>query len=149
MLVQAPGLVEKCGSHAAVVVETRVTMNTYLLIKIVHMSCAMLSAAGFALRGYWMVAESSLLQSKPARILPHIVDTLLLLSAILLVVMSGQYPFVVAWVTIKIVLLVMYIVLGTLALKRGKTKQQRIAFLIASLLTIAAIFVVAALKPGW
>jgi uncharacterized membrane protein SirB2 len=73
----------------------------------------------------------------------------LLLSAIVLVVMSGQYPFVVAWVTIKIVLLVMYIVLGTLALKRGKTKQQRIAFLIASLLTVAAIFVVAALKPGW
>jgi uncharacterized membrane protein SirB2 len=124
-------------------------MNTYLLIKIVHMSCAMLSAAGFTLRGYWMVTESSLLQSKPSRILPHIIDTLLLVSAIALVVMSRQYPIVVGWVTIKIVLLVMYIVLGTLALKRGKTKQQRMAFLVASLITVAAIFAVAAIKPGW
>lgn len=109
----------------------------------------MLSAAGFTLRGYWMVTESSLLQSKPSRILPHIIDTLLLLSAIALVIMSRQYPIVVGWVTIKIVLLVMYIVLGTLALKRGKTKQQRTGFLVASLLTVAAIFVVAAIKPGW
>lgn len=124
-------------------------MNTYLLIKFVHMSCAMLSAAGFTLRGYWMVTESSLLQSKPSRILPHIIDTLLLVSAIALVVMSRQYPIVVGWVTIKIVLLVMYIVLGTLALKRGKTKQQRIVFLVASLITVAAIFAVAAIKPGW
>ncbi|MDA0689709.1 MAG: SirB2 family protein, partial [Proteobacteria bacterium] len=69
--------------------------------------------------------------------------------AIALVVMSRQYPIVVGWVTIKIVLLVMYIVLGTLALKRGKTKQQRIAFLVASLITVAAIFAVAAIKPGW
>lgn len=96
-----------------------------------------------------MVTESNLLQSKPARILPHIIDTLLLLSAIALVVMSRQYPIVVGWVTIKIVLLVMYIVLGTLALKRGKTRQKRIGFLVASLLTVAAIFVVAAVKPGW
>lgn len=124
-------------------------MNTYLLIKFVHMSCAMLSAAGFTLRGYWMVTESSLLQSKPSRILPHIIDTLLLVSAIALVVMSRQYPIVVGWVTIKIVLLVMYIVLGTLASKRGKTKQQRIVFLVASLITVAAIFAVAAIKPGW
>lgn len=124
-------------------------MNTYLLIKFVHMSCAMLSAAGFTLRGYWMVTESSLLQSNPSRILPHIIDTLLLVSAIALVVMSRQYPIVVGWVTIKIVLLVMYIVLGTLASKRGKTKQQRIVFLVASLITVAAIFAVAAIKPGW
>jgi len=124
-------------------------MNTYLIIKIVHMTCAMLTTLGFALRGYWMVTESNLLQRKPVRILPHIIDTFLLLSAIVLVVMSRQYPIVVGWVTFKVVLLVLYIVLGTMALKRGKTKQHRIAYLVASLVTLAVIFMVAAVKPGW
>ena len=124
-------------------------MNTYLIIKIVHMTCAMLTTLGFALRGYWMVTESSLLQSKPAKILPHIIDTLLLLSAIVLVVMSRQYPFVVGWVTFKVILLVAYIVLGTMALKRGKTRQQRIIYLVASIVTLLVIFAVAGIKPGW
>ncbi len=121
-------------------------MSIYDLIKVLHVSCAVLTLCGFILRGYWMLVESDWLQQKVTRVLPHIVDTVLLVSAIVLVVMSRQYPFVVDWVTLKIGLLLLYIVLGTVALKRGKTKQIRIVCLIAALLTIAVIFIVANLK---
>lgn len=96
-----------------------------------------------------MLADSALLQARMTRILPHINDTLLLASAIWLVVVTRQYPLVVGWVTIKIGLLLLYIGFGTMALKRGKTRQSRTAFFAAALLTVAGIFVVALTKPGW
>lgn len=124
-------------------------MNTYMLFKTIHMACAVLTLLGFSIRGYWMLTESDLLQKKAVRILPHIIDTLLLLSAIMLVIITGLYPFVVGWVTLKLILLVVYIVLGTFALKRGKTKQSRTLFFIAALITVLAIFAIAGIKPGF
>ena len=113
------------------------------------MSFAALSFLGFSLRGFWMLQESPRLQLKLVKIFPHIVDTLLLLSAIVLVVMSQQYPFSTDWVTMKLVLLVLYVVFGTFALKRGKTKAIRTVFLGVSLLTILSIFAVAGIKPSF
>ena len=124
-------------------------MTTYLLFKNLHMACAVLTLLGFSLRGYWMLTESAMLQKKAVKILPHIIDTLLLLSAIMLVIVTGFYPFVVGWVTLKLFLLVAYVVLGTFALKRGKTKQSRTLFFIASLVTVLTIFAIAAIKPGF
>ncbi|MCG8413139.1 MAG: SirB2 family protein [Pseudomonadales bacterium] len=124
-------------------------MNSYLLIKHLHIGFAVLSLAGFALRGIWMLTESALLQARLTRILPHINDTLLLASAIWLVIVTRQYPLVVGWVTIKIGLLLLYIGFGTMALKRGKTRQSRTIYFVISLLTIAGIFAVALIKPGW
>lgn len=124
-------------------------MNTYMLFKTIHMACAVLTLLGFSIRGYWMLTESDLLQKKAVRILPHIIDTLLLLSAIMLVIITGLYPFVVGWVTLKLILLVVYIVLGTFALKRGKTKQSRTLFFVAALITVLAIFAIAGIKPGF
>jgi len=72
-----------------------------------------------------MLLEHDALQLKLTRILPHVIDTLLLVSAITLVIMSGQYPLESDWVTLKLVLLSLYIVLGTFALKRGKTLAKR------------------------
>ncbi len=96
-----------------------------------------------------MLIESKLLSIKATKILPHIIDTILLVSAVILVSLSQQYPFVVNWVTAKIVLLVLYILLGTVALKRGKSKKIRIAAFILSLATISAIFAIASLKPAF
>lgn len=124
-------------------------MNWYLILKHAHVTFAGISLLGFSLRGYWMVKESALLQTKLAKILPHINDTLLLSSAIALVVMTRQYPIVVGWVTLKILLLILYIVFGTFALKRGRSKAQRIKFLIASVVVVLGIFLVAVTKPGW
>lgn len=122
-------------------------MSAYLMIKFVHVSSAVISFLGFSLRGYWMLVESPRLQNRISRVLPHIIDTVLLLSAITLVLMSRQYPFVVDWVTLKIGLLVVYIVLGTVALKRGRTRQIRIIALGSALVTILTIFYVAITKP--
>lgn len=124
-------------------------MNTYLVLKFLHVTFAVLSLLGFSLRGFWMLKESPMLHKKPVRILPHINDTLLLLTAIMLAVLTGFYPFVVGWVTLKVVLLVVYIVLGIFALKRGKTRQSRTIFFVAALVTILAIFAIAGIKPGF
>ena len=96
-----------------------------------------------------MLSESALLQARLTRILPHIVDSILLLSAIALVIMSGQYPFRVDWVTLKIFLLLLYIGLGTFALKRGRTKKIRGIYFVAALICIVGIFTAALLKPNF
>jgi uncharacterized membrane protein SirB2 len=113
------------------------------LLKLVHMSCALLSAAGFALRAVWMLRTSPLLQARPTRILPHVVDTLLLASAIALTVRLQQYPFVHAWLTAKVLALVVYIVLGSIALKRGRSRRVRLLALAGALAALAYIFAVA------
>ena len=120
-----------------------------MIIKHLHVTFAVLSLCGFLLRGFWMMQESALLQARVTRILPHINDSLLLLTAVVLVVMSRQYPLVVGWVTIKIGLLLLYILFGTLALKRGRNKQSRSLFLLAAIIVVGMIFVVALTKPGW
>jgi len=118
-------------------------MDPYLSIKMIHLTSVVLSITGFMLRGYWMMIESPLLQTKPAKILPHIIDTCLLASALLMVYMSAQYPFVQPWLTVKVFALIAYIILGTIALKRGKTRQQRIIAWFLSVLVFAYIVLVA------
>jgi len=122
---------------------------SYALIKNIHLAFAMLTTIGFCVRGVWMMTESSMLQKKLVKVLPHIVDTTLLISAVTLVVMSGQYPWVAGWVGMKIALLVAYVVLGTFALKRGKNKQIRTVFFAVSILILLALFAVAGIKPGF
>ena len=97
----------------------------YALLKAVHVGSAALSIAGFAARGVLMLRDSPLLQSKVARVLPHVVDTVLLGSAIALAWMSGQAPFAQGWLTAKVLALLAYIALGTIALKRGRTRTVR------------------------
>jgi uncharacterized membrane protein SirB2 len=108
----------------------------YLVIKHLHVTFAALSGSLFLLRGFWMLRESPRLQQRWVKIVPHIVDTLLLVCAVILVVWSGQYPFVQGWLTAKLLALIAYIVLGMIALKLGKTKPIRIGALIAA----AAVF---------
>lgn len=104
----------------------------YATLKLVHVSSAVLSIAGFAARGALMLSGSPLLGSRFVRIAPHVVDTVLLGSAVALAWLSAQYPFVLPWLTAKVVALVAYVVLGSVALKRGTTKGVRgIAFLLA------------------
>lgn len=97
----------------------------YMALKHSHMMFVAISGLFFLVRGAWMLMDSAMLQKKWVKILPHIVDTLLLACAIGLCVVLGQYPFVVDWLTVKVVMLVAYIVLGVIALKRGKTKAIR------------------------
>ncbi|MGB3623538.1 regulator SirB [Ketobacter sp. MCCC 1A13808] len=106
----------------------------YLAFKHSHMMFAVISGLLFLIRGFWMMANSGMLQKKWVKILPHVNDTLLLLCAIVLCVMSQQYPIQQDWLTVKVVALIAYIVLGVVALKRGKTKTIRIVAFFAALL---------------
>ena len=115
----------------------------YLALKHLHMSFAILSGSFFLIRGLWMLSGSARLQQRWVKIAPHIVDTLLLASAIGLAVWSRQYPFIAPWLTAKVLALVAYIVLGTIALKRGRTPQVRLAAFIAALACFFYIVAVA------
>lgn len=118
----------------------------YLGLKYFHMTCAALSGSLFLLRGVWMLRASSLLQAKWVRIAPHIVDTLLLASAIGLAAWSQQYPGQQPWLTAKVGALLGYIVLGSVALKRGRTRGQRLAAFAGALALFAYIVLVATTK---
>jgi uncharacterized membrane protein SirB2 len=115
---------------------------SYTLFKHVHVAAATIVVLLFLLRGYWMLAGSPMLDRRWVRIVPHVNDTLLLLAAIGLATFTGLVPFVIA----KIAGLVLYIVLGTIALKRGRTKPIRIVAFVAALAVLAYIFAVAVRK---
>ncbi|NHZ65339.1 SirB2 family protein [Massilia genomosp. 1] len=115
----------------------------YLAIKHLHMSCAALSICLFLLRGVWMLRDSPQLGRRWVKSAPHIVDSVLLASAITMVVWSGQYPFAQPWLGAKVVALVLYIGLGVVALKPGRPKQVRAIAFGAALLTVSYIVAVA------
>ena len=122
---------------------------SYLLLKHLHVTCVVLSGAGFALRAYWMLTASPLLQHRLTRSLPHLVDTLLLGSALLMAWMSGQYPFVHGWLTAKVLGLLAYIGFGMMALKRGRTRAVRLRFVVLAVLAYAYIVSVALSRQAW
>jgi len=115
----------------------------YAAFKHIHLLTVALSLGLFALRSVWMLSGSALLQKRWVKIVPHIVDTLLLVSAIGLMFQIQQYPFTDGWLTAKLFGLIAYIVLGTIALKRGKTQGTRVIALVAAFGVIAYIVGVA------
>lgn len=120
----------------------------YFVIKHIHMTAAGLSILLFILRAFWSVTESPLLQKKLVKIVPHVIDTILLVAAVALAMMIGPYQ---PWILTKVLLLVVYIGLGTVAIKRGKTPRQRlIAAVLAVLVYMYILSVALAHDPlGW
>jgi len=115
----------------------------YVVLKNLHLATIALTLTLFVLRGAWMMADSPRLQARWVRIVPHVNDTLLLTSGISLAILMQQYPLVHGWLTAKFFALIAYIVLGTLALKRGKTKARRITAWVAALLVFGYMAAVA------
>lgn len=116
---------------------------SYLALKHLHVTCVVLSGLGFCLRGLWTLAGSPLAKHRLARVLPHVVDTILLGSALTMAWMSSQYPFVQGWLTAKLCGLLAYIAFGSVALKRGRTPAIRLRFFVLALLAYAYIVSVA------
>ena len=98
------------------------------------MSSALLSISGFILRGYWMLNYSPLLQSKSVKILPHIVDTVLLLSAIGLLFNLGFGLLKQGWMFHKVALLLLYIVFGMIALGNKYFRSRKISAFVGAIL---------------
>jgi len=98
---------------------------TFLLLKTLHITCAVISYTLFFLRGIWLLNESAIMRQRWVKIAPHIVDTLLLSSALALAYIIEQYPFVDSWLSAKVLALLLYIVLGSVALKYARTRTLR------------------------
>src|SRR5947209_7530584 len=116
------------------------------LLKLVHVTTVAISGAGFLARGIGMLLDATWIRARPARTLPHVIDTVLLVSALMLAWQLRLSPTGAPWLMAKIVGLVIYVVLGTIALRRGRTKPIRAAAWIAGLLVFAYIMSVAILK---
>ena len=111
----------------------------YLALRNLHIACVVLSGAGFLLRGAWMLSDSPLLGRRWVCVVPHLVDSALLASAVALAILSGQYPLAQSWLTAKVVALFAYILCGTMALKRGRTRAVRGVFFVVALLIFGYI----------
>lgn len=116
---------------------------SYLAWKTIHVWCAALSISGFMLRGYWMLIDSPRLRHRLTRVLPHVNDTLLLSAGVVMAFRIQQYPLVHGWLTAKLVALVAYVIVGSIALKRGRTHRVRAVALISAVAVFAYMVAVA------
>jgi uncharacterized membrane protein SirB2 len=116
---------------------------SFLQLKYLHIFFVAGSYTLFFLRGIWSLNGSFIMQKRWVRIVPHVVDTLLLISALALAFTIHQYPFTDAWLTAKIIGLLLYVGFGFVALRRGMSKTIRFFSWLAAQAAFAYIVLVA------
>jgi uncharacterized membrane protein SirB2 len=121
----------------------------YSEIKWVHVAAVICSGSLFALRGAAVLLGARWPMWAPLRYLTYTIDTVLLTAALMLVTILHQYPFVNSWLTAKVSLLVVYIVLGTFALKRARTLRTRAWCYVAALAVFLYIVGIARAHSPW
>lgn len=122
---------------------------SYLLLKYLHVTCVVLSGLGFFLRGCWMLRDAPVLNNRLVRVLPHVLDTVLLGSALSLAYLSRQYPFAQDWLTAKLCGLLLYILFGSIALRFGRRKLVRGTAFGLALLLYGYVISVASSRNAW
>src|SRR5690625_647029 len=120
----------------------------YPIMKHLHMTLAFLTLFSFALRGIWMMRRSPLLHQRWVKIAPHIIDTLLLVTALILAGILRYNPGAHPWLMAKIIALVVYIVLGVIAF-RHLCAEVRVSSSCAALLTVISIISAAFSMSAW
>lgn len=110
-----------------------------------HVAFVVTSIVLFVLRGGLMLADSPALRWPVFRVLPHVVDTMLLASALWLVSVMQLPFFQTPWLVAKVLGLLAYIGLGSIALRRGRSRQARAAAFVLALFTVSWIVSVAVL----
>tara|TARA_Y100000296_G_scaffold61043_1_gene70773 strand:+ start:1649 stop:2020 length:372 start_codon:yes stop_codon:yes gene_type:complete len=118
----------------------------YMMAKHLHLTAVALSILFFVFRFIWSQFDETVLAKKWVKILPHIIDTVLLASAIWLCFILSQYPLVNAWLTFKVLGVVLYIAFGLFALKKAKTKIGRWTHFVAAIVVLMATAMVAVTK---
>ena len=111
----------------------------YLALKTTHTVLAFLTLSGFLLRGYWTLRDSPLIRHKLTRIAPHVIDTLFLASGIALVVEINLAIMQNTWLLAKLIGLVVYIGLGMVAMRFGRTREVRMLAFVGAVATYAYI----------
>ena len=119
---------------------------SYALLKIIHVGSVIVSYTLFFLRGIWLIQDSENLRQRWVKILPHMVDTILLTSAIALAMIIQQSPLNDSWLTAKVIGLFFYIGLGMIAMRFGKTRRTRIIAWVAAQCVFIYIVLVALTK---
>jgi uncharacterized membrane protein SirB2 len=115
----------------------------YVQIKLVHIAAVLASGGLFALRGALVLAGVRWAMAAPLRYLSYTIDTVLLTAALMLLTALKLNPFVIPWLSVKLALLVLYVVLGSLALKRARSRRARALYYAAALATFAFMYFVA------
>lgn len=118
----------------------------YSTLKVIHVSAVTLSFAGFFARGLGMLAGAGWIGHRAAKTLPHIVDTVLIVSALWLAWLLKLTPANAPWIAAKIIGLLVYIALGMVALRFGHSRSVRGSAWVAAMLTFVYIVSVAITK---
>lgn len=118
-------------------------IDFYPEIRLTHIVAVLASGGLFAIRGLAMNLGARWAMLAPLRYLSYAIDTVLLTAALMLATILHQYPFVHGWLTVKVLMLVAYIGLGTFALKRGRTATTRWSCYLGALVVYAFIISVA------
>ena len=121
----------------------------WALLKQLHVTFALLTACSFALRGIWMLTGSAQLNTPWSRWLPHVVDALLLATGLVMAIGLSISPLANPWLAAKLLAIVVYVGIGSVALKRGRTYGARATAFALSLLVLAYIFMVALRHDPW
>lgn len=121
----------------------------YVLLKNIHLATIVITLALFLLRGAWRLMDSPRLDQKWVKIVPHTNDAILLSSAIGMLVVGKLNPLDHGWLMAKILALLAYVALGTIALKRGRTPLQRNLAFVGALAVFAYMVAVAFTKQVW
>jgi len=121
-------------------------MNWYISAKAIHVACVIASITGFVARYELARRGSALVRHRSVRVAPHVNDTLLLAAAIVMLRAGGLNPVALPWLAAKIAGLIVYIVLGMVALRHGRTAETRRVAFVAALVTFAYVVAVALSK---
>ena len=126
-------------------------MTLVFIAKAIHVICIVLSFSGFFVRGIWMLQGSAKLRQRWVKTAPHIIDTFLLVSAIVLAVQMRISPLEHSWLMAKIIALLVYIGAGMVALRFGRSRNERLGAWVFGLLMFLYIVSVAFSKSvfGW
>ena len=123
----------------------------YIPVKSVHVAAVLASGGLFALRGLLVLSGRIWAMSAPLRYLSYSIDTVLLTAALMLATMLPGAVFSNGWLALKLLLLLIYVVLGSFALKRGRSTRSRTVFFIAAITVYAFMYSVARTHQplGW
>ena len=117
-----------------------------MLILKIHVLTVILSISGFIFRGFLLFSGSPMMKKKWIKIAPHVNDTILLISAITLVFQRNLFPTEQPWLMAKIIGLLVYIGLGMVAFRFGKTRNQRMLAWLGAIVVFAYIIGLAVTK---
>lgn len=111
----------------------------YIALKHLHICCVILSFSFFVTRFYWRLNEPEKLQQKWVKVMPHLVDTILLSSALAMLWVAQLNPLDHFWLLGKIFMLINYIVCGSIALKYSPSRQGQILAFCGALFSFVMI----------